>query len=147
MAERSESFSCFHAAQNEPKNNVNEEVLRISQSFSSTRASPSNSLVSYPGYSLGGFTPMQRCSRCILQLQPTRPLRVVSRYFLKARWELHKNAQCWFGPILKQNISHQHLYGHSHTILQILQVRRAIHVGHRWRKKKKKDQLISDVLS
>ena len=28
-------------------------------------------LVSYPGHSWGGLTPLQRCSECILQPQPT----------------------------------------------------------------------------
>ena len=42
--------------QNEPGSNGNEEVLRIPQSSSITGTSPSDCLVSYPGYSLGwGF--------------------------------------------------------------------------------------------
>ena len=50
---------------------ANEGVLRILQSPSITGTSPSDCLVSYPGYSLGGLTPLQRCSQCILQPQPT----------------------------------------------------------------------------
>ena len=47
-------------------------MLRISQSSSSTGTSPSDCLVSYPGHWLGGgLTPPQKCSRCILQPQPT----------------------------------------------------------------------------
>ena len=37
-----------------------------------TGTSPSDCLVSYPGHSLEGLTPLQRSSRCILQAQPTR---------------------------------------------------------------------------
>ena len=33
--------------------------------------SPSDCLVSYPEHTLGSFTPLQRCSRYILQPQPT----------------------------------------------------------------------------
>ena len=51
----------------EPRSDGNEEVLRIPHSSSITGASPSDCLVSYPGQSL------QRCSRCILQPQPTGP--------------------------------------------------------------------------
>ena len=50
----------------------NEEVLCIPQSFCITGASSSDCLVSYPGHSLWwGLSPLQRCSRCILQPQPT----------------------------------------------------------------------------
>ena len=46
----------------------NGEVFHIPQSSSITEASPSDCLVSYPGYTLGGgLTPLQRCSRRILQ--------------------------------------------------------------------------------
>ena len=58
--------------QSGPGSNANEEVLRIPQSPSIARTSPSDCLVSYPGHSLGGgLTPLQRCSQCILQPQPT----------------------------------------------------------------------------
>ena len=47
-------------------------VLRIPQSSSPAGTSPSDCLVSYSGHSLGwGLTPLQRCSQCILQSQPT----------------------------------------------------------------------------
>ncbi len=46
-------------------------MLHIPQSSSITGDSPSDCLVSYPGHSLGGVTPLQKCSRCILQPQPT----------------------------------------------------------------------------
>ena len=49
----------------------NEGVLRIPQSSSTAETSPSDCLVSYPGHSLGGLTPLQRSRRCILQPQPT----------------------------------------------------------------------------
>ena len=54
--------------------NGNKGILHISQNFSITGTSPSDCLVSYPGYSFGGgesLTPLQRCSWCILQPQPT----------------------------------------------------------------------------
>ena len=49
--------------------NVNDGLLHIPQSFSITGTSPSDCLVSYPGQSLGDLTPLQRCSRCLLQPQ------------------------------------------------------------------------------
>ena len=57
--------------QSEPGSNGNEGVLCITQSPSITGTSPSDCLVSYLGHSLGDLTPLQRCSRCILQPQPT----------------------------------------------------------------------------
>ena len=54
--------------------NGNEVVLRIPQSSSISVATPSDCLVSYAGHSfegMGGITPMQRSSWCILQPQPT----------------------------------------------------------------------------
>ena len=51
---------------------VNEGALRIPQTSRITGTSPSDCLVSYPGHLLvGGLTPRQRCSRYILQPQPT----------------------------------------------------------------------------
>ena len=50
-----------------PGSDGNEGVLCIPQSSSIAGTSPSDSLVSYPGHSLGGLTPLQRSSRCILQ--------------------------------------------------------------------------------
>ena len=59
--------------QSRPGSNGNKGVLRLPQSSSSTGASQSGSLVSYPEHLLGrvGLTPLQRCSWCILQAQPT----------------------------------------------------------------------------
>ena len=55
-----------------PGSNGNEGVLRIPQSSSTARTSPSECLVSYPGHSVGGgLTPLQRCNQCILQPQLT----------------------------------------------------------------------------
>ena len=58
-----------------PGSDGNEGVLRIPQSSSIAGTSPSDHLVSYAGHSLcvcvGGLTPLQRSSRCILQPQPT----------------------------------------------------------------------------
>ena len=56
-----------------PGSNGNERILRIPQSSIITGASPSDCLVSYPGRSFGGLTPLQRYSRCFLQLHPTSP--------------------------------------------------------------------------
>ena len=51
--------------QSEVGSNGNEGVLRI------PGTSPSDCLMSYPGYLLGGLTPLQRYSQCILPSQPT----------------------------------------------------------------------------
>ena len=52
-----------------PGSNGSEGVICIPQS-SRTEASPSDSLVLYPGHWLrGGLTPLQRCSLCILKPQ------------------------------------------------------------------------------
>ena len=53
--------------QSEPESDVNEREHRIPQSSSITEATLLDCLVSYPGHSLGDFTPVQRCSRCIQQ--------------------------------------------------------------------------------
>ena len=59
--------------QSGPGSGGNEEVLCIPQSSRITGTSSSNCLVSYSGHSFGGggLTALQRCSWCILQLQPT----------------------------------------------------------------------------
>ena len=50
----------------------NEGVFPIPQSYRVSRTSTSDSLLSYPGHLFGGgLTPLLRCSRCILQPQPT----------------------------------------------------------------------------
>ena len=51
--------------QSEPGSDDIEGVLRIPQSSNITGASPSDCLMSYPGQSLGSFTPLKRCSRCV----------------------------------------------------------------------------------
>ena len=60
------------SGQSEPGSNGNEGVLHIPQSSSITGTSPSDCLVSYPEYSLGGgsLTPLQRFNRCNLQSGP-----------------------------------------------------------------------------
>ena len=51
----------------------NEGVHCFPRSSSINGASPSDYLWLYPGNSLrAGITPLQRCSRCIIQPQPTR---------------------------------------------------------------------------
>ena len=57
--------------QSGPVSDGNEGVLCIPQSSSITGTSPSDCLVSYPGHSLGGVTPLQKSSWYILQPQPT----------------------------------------------------------------------------
>ena len=53
--------------------------LYIPQNSNIIGASPPDGLMSYPGHSLvaGGLTPLERCSWCILQLQPTGQLEFV----------------------------------------------------------------------
>ena len=55
-----------------PGSDGNKGILCIPQSSSVTGTTPSD-LVLYPGHSLGSLTPLQRCSRCILQAKPTGP--------------------------------------------------------------------------
>ena len=65
--------------QSGPGSNGNEVVPHIPRSFSITRTSPSDYLMSYQWHSLwgGGLTPLERCSRCILQPQPIGPKKVL----------------------------------------------------------------------
>ena len=51
------------------------EYSTFPQISSTAGTSPSDCLVSYPGNSLEGLTTLQRCSRCILQPQPTGQLK------------------------------------------------------------------------
>ena len=46
-------------------------LISIPQIFCISEASPSDCLVSYAGHALSSLTPLQRCSWCILQPQPT----------------------------------------------------------------------------
>ena len=46
-------------------------AIKESSAFPIIGTSPSDCLVSYPGHSLVGVTPLQRSSRYILQPQPT----------------------------------------------------------------------------
>ena len=64
-----------------PGSNGNVGVLYIPQSSSIAGASPSDCLESFPGYSsvVGHLTPLQRCSRCILQSQPTGLFNVIKK--------------------------------------------------------------------
>ena len=57
------------SGQSGPGSDGNEGVLCIPQSSSTAGTSPSDCLVSYLGHSLGGLTPLQRSSQCILQPQ------------------------------------------------------------------------------
>ena len=56
-----------------PGSNGNGGIHGILQSSSITGASPSDYLVSYLGHLLEKSYPLQRCSQCILQPQPTGP--------------------------------------------------------------------------
>ena len=53
-----------------PGGDGSEGVLYTPQNSSITGTSSSNCLVPYPGHSLGGLTPLQRCSWCILPPPP-----------------------------------------------------------------------------
>ena len=71
---------------------------------------PSDCLVSLPGHSLGGLTPLQRCSRCILQSQPTG--QPYSRYLIM-RWgillnrkQMPKNRKCTLCSNRDEMVSH-----------------------------------------
>ena len=68
-------------------------MLRIPQSSSITRTSPSDYFLSYSGHSwVGGLTPQQRCSRCILQPQQSgqMPIEEWFNYFIaRLLWTLH----------------------------------------------------------
>ena len=66
----------------------NEEVFHIPHSNSITGTSSSDYLVSYPGHLLGGLTPLQRCSWCILQPQPT-----VLWFFLQPQYNICTGTQ------------------------------------------------------
>ena len=65
--------SAITLGQSGPGSDDSEGLFHIPQSSSITGTSPSDCLVSYPGHSLwgGGITTLQRCSRYILQPQPT----------------------------------------------------------------------------
>ena len=68
----------------EPGSSGNEGILCIHQNFSINGASPSNCLVSCPG-----LTPLQRCSQCIPQPQPSRPSageEAINAEFTKVLW-------------------------------------------------------------
>ena len=60
-----------NTSQREPGNDENEGVLHIPPSSSITGTTPSDVLVPLPGHLGWGLTPQQRCSRCIVQHQPT----------------------------------------------------------------------------
>ena len=58
--------------QSGPGSNGNEGVLHITQNSSIAGTLPLDCLVSYTRTLIGGgLTPLQRCSKCILQPQPT----------------------------------------------------------------------------
>ena len=62
-----------------PGSDGNDGVLRIPQSFSITGTSPSDCLV---WHSFGGLTPLERCSRCIQQPQPTGQCKYMSLEYI-----------------------------------------------------------------
>ena len=57
--------------QSGPRSGDNERVLHISQRSIITGVSPSDCLLSYPGYSLCGGEVLLLCNRCILKSQST----------------------------------------------------------------------------
>ena len=60
-------------------NDGNEGLFRIPKSSSFTGTLPSHCFVPSPGYSLWSLTTLQRCSRCILQPQPTGLIYISAR--------------------------------------------------------------------
>ena len=62
---------------NGPESDGDEVVLHIPSSSSITGTSPLDSLMLYLGYLFEGLTRLQRCSRLILQLQPTGCILVI----------------------------------------------------------------------
>ena len=90
-----------------PGSNGNEGILRIRQSFSITGASSSDCLVSYLG-----LTPLQRCSRCILQSQLTGPYRLSKKSELIHRCR-HKNQPLLCFEYEKKIVL---MYTHTHTL-------------------------------
>ena len=80
--------------QSGPRSNGNEGVLHISQG-SRTGASPSGSLMSYPGHSLGGgLTPLQGSNWCILlpQLTGLRLFNIISKTLVRRVLPLCRDA-------------------------------------------------------
>ena len=65
----------------------NEEVLCIPKCSNITEASPSDCVASYLGHSLVSLTPLQRCSQCILQPQPTRKNASSDETHVLENWE------------------------------------------------------------
>ncbi len=71
----------FQTIQSEPGTDYNEGMFCIPQISCIIGISPSDCLVTYPGHLLEGFfSPLQRCSRCILLLQPTGQVFFLNSY-------------------------------------------------------------------
>ena len=102
--------------------NGNEGVLCIPQSSSITGTSPSDCLVSYPGHSLGGLTPLQRCSRYILQPQPTGPRVSVLSLFLLLSWVTFYYQICYSGLTFYAKYVSRYGISGRNDIFQIIQM-------------------------
>ena len=78
-------------------------MICISKSSSITESAPSECLVSYPGHSLGALTLLQRCSRCILQRQPTGQLDFIKpikkNLIINYTKNVNIKVQCTFGLV------------------------------------------------
>ena len=101
------------SGQSGPGSDGNKGALRILQSSSITGTSPSDYLVPYPEHSVlgGDFTPLQRCSQCILQPHPTSQLNRISWSLLqKNNNDSWLNINCLFSEIHSTIVWHLQLY-------------------------------------
>ena len=83
--------STITLSQSGPKSDSNEGVLRVPQSSSIIKTSPSDRLVSNPDSCWWkGLTPLKRCSQCILLPQPTEQLIIWGCKVLTICWMWHQ---------------------------------------------------------
>ena len=126
------------SAQSGPGSNGNEGVLCIPQSSSITETSPLFSFI-YKTV-VGGVLPLQRCSWCILQPQPTgqpdmynpATIKLWSNSICQTLWNWNNQFyqapnRSWRRRVLseppKQHPTKHHLHGHSPSVLQTIKIR------------------------
>ena len=81
---------------------LSQSGLHIPQSSRITGPSPSDCLVACPVYSLGALTPLQMCSRCILQPQLTRQERIIKLIQEgNLQWSVVKDVGCSQSAVFK----------------------------------------------
>ena len=95
-------------------NNGNERVPRIPQSSSTTETSVSDCLVSYLGHRFLSLIPLQRCSRNILQPQPTGQVCECIYIYIYT----HTPCLC-LSVSLSLSQTHTHTHTHTHTYIYI----------------------------